>query len=111
MLIKRQTKATLGIKRPNMHKLRTLGGGRARLGERRLISSSCVGWLYPLPLLVQHSPPVLPGDPLQSLSSHPSPIFSDMSDDGQSGGGGGGYKLEYGPNNRAACKGTYSPPI
>lgn len=61
-------------------------------------------------LVVQHSPPVHPGDPRQPLSSHSSPLFSDMSDDGQNGGG-GGYKLEYCPNNRAACKGTYLPPI
>lgn len=116
ILIKRETKAAVGIEEPNTHKLGTGSGGRARLGFERngvrhigscglaLIlsrsSSSNAHHQYFLVILF-------------SLShSHSSPLFSDMSDDGQSGGGGGGgYKLEYGPNNRAACKGTYLPSI
>lgn len=50
ILKKWQTKAALGIKRPNMHKLRTLDGGRKRLGERRGVDSFVVlVWVGSIP--------------------------------------------------------------
>lgn len=111
-MIKKGTEAAVGIERPNTHKLRS---GRVRLGEVDTTPLVLV-WVCGLALIL--SPPSRPtlatstswwfssASLLAFLSS-----ASDMSDDGQSGTGSGGYKLEYCPNNRAACKGTYLPLI